>query len=66
MDLDSGIASGDLLKVYNGILEAVREISEHLRYNTSNKITTNNDFAHMNTTPSSRLVIYNHDGLLKL
>jgi hypothetical protein len=38
MDLDTGIATGDLLKVYNGILEAVREISEHLRYNTSNKI----------------------------
>jgi len=42
--MDSSIASGDLLKVYNGILEAVKDIADHLRYNTSNKITTANDF----------------------
>ena len=29
---------GDLGKVYEGILEAVKEIAEHLRYSTSNKI----------------------------
>jgi hypothetical protein len=37
-------ASGDLQKVYMGILEAVQEIAVHLRYNTSNKIKTENDF----------------------
>jgi len=42
--MDSSIASGDLLKVYNGILEAVKDIADHLRYNTSNKITSANDF----------------------
>jgi len=42
--MDSSIATGDLLKVYNGILEAVQQIAEHLRYNTSNKITSANDF----------------------
>jgi hypothetical protein len=42
--MDTTIATGDLLKVYNGILDACKEIAEHLRYNTSNKITTNNDF----------------------
>ena len=42
--MDSTIASGDLLKVYNGILEACQQIAEHLRYNTSNKITSANDF----------------------
>jgi sedoheptulose-bisphosphatase len=36
--------SGDLGKVYEGILEAVKEIAEHLRYSTSNKIQTTNDF----------------------
>jgi hypothetical protein len=35
---------GDLGKVYEGILEAVMEIAEHLRYSTSNKIQTTNDF----------------------
>jgi hypothetical protein len=29
---------GDIGKVYEGILEAVKEIAEHLRYSTSNKI----------------------------
>lgn len=42
--MDSSIASGDLLKVYNGILDAVKDIADHLRYNTSNKITASNDF----------------------
>jgi sedoheptulose-bisphosphatase len=42
--MDSSIASGDLLKVYNGILESVKDIADHLRYNTSNKIATANDF----------------------
>jgi fructose-1,6-bisphosphatase len=42
--MDSSIATGDLLKVYNGILEAVQQIAEHLRYNTSNKITSANEF----------------------
>jgi fructose-1,6-bisphosphatase len=37
-------AEGDLGKVYEGIFEAVLEIAEHLRYSTSNKITTQNDF----------------------
>ena len=36
--------SGDLGKVYEGILEAVKEIAEHLRFSTSNKIQTTNDF----------------------
>lgn len=35
---------GDLGKVYEGILEACKEIAEHLRYSTSNKIQTTNDF----------------------
>jgi len=30
--------------VYIGILDACKEIAEHLRYNTSNKITSANDF----------------------
>lgn len=42
--MDSSIAHGDLLKVYNGILDAIKDIAEHLRYNTSNKINTNNEF----------------------
>lgn len=41
--MDSAISSGELQKVYDAILEAVKEISVHLRYNTSNKINTNND-----------------------
>lgn len=36
--------NGELGKVYEGILEAVKEIAEHLRYSTSNKIQTTNDF----------------------
>lgn len=36
--------SGELGKVYEGILEAVKEIAEHLRYSTSNKIQTTNDY----------------------
>jgi hypothetical protein len=36
--------SGDIGKVYEGILEAVKEIAEHLRYSTSNKIQTTNDY----------------------
>lgn len=36
--------SGDLGKVYEGILESVKEIAEHLRYSTSNKIQTTNDY----------------------
>ena len=35
---------GDLGKVYEGIFEAVKEIAEHLRYSTSNKIQTTNEF----------------------
>jgi len=42
--MDTTMASGDLGKVYEGILEAVKEISQHLRYNTSNKITSANQF----------------------
>jgi hypothetical protein len=30
--------NGELGKVYEGILEACKEIAEHLRYSTSNKI----------------------------
>ncbi len=37
-------AEGKLHEVYLGILDAVMEIAEHLRYNTSNKIATSNDF----------------------
>lgn len=36
--------SGDLGKVYEGILESCKEIAEHLRYSTSNKIQTTNDY----------------------
>lgn len=36
--------SGDLGKCYEGILEACKEIAEHLRYSTSNKIQTTNDY----------------------
>ena len=36
--------TGDLGKVYEGILEAVKEIAEHLRYSTSNKIQSTNEF----------------------
>ena len=43
-NMDSSIASGDLLKVYNGILDSIKDIADHLRYNTSNKITASNDF----------------------
>ncbi len=36
--------SGDLGKVYEGILESLKEIAEHLRYSTSNKSQTTNEF----------------------
>ena len=36
--------TGDLGKVYEGILEAVKEIAEHLRDSTSNKIQSTNEF----------------------
>ena len=39
---DSQLATGDLQKVYNAILEAVAEIATHLRYNTCNKIESAN------------------------
>ena len=42
--MEATFAQGDLLKVYNGILEAVQDIATHLRYNTSNKITSQNNF----------------------
>jgi len=35
---------GELGQVYQGILDACSEIAEHLRYSTSNKIQTTNDF----------------------
>jgi hypothetical protein len=35
---------GELGEVYKGILEACKEIAYHLRYSTSNKIQTTNDF----------------------
>lgn len=35
---------GDLGKVYEGIFNSVTEIAEHLRYSTSNKIQTMNEF----------------------
>ena len=44
MDTSRPISTGNLQKVYEGILEACQEIAEHLRYNTSNKITSANDF----------------------
>ena len=34
----------DLQKVYHAILSACEEITMHIRYNTSNKITSANDF----------------------
>ena len=34
----------DLQKVYNALLLACEDITLHIRYNTSNKITTANDF----------------------
>ena len=34
----------DLQKVYHAILKACEEITVHIRYSTSNKITTANDF----------------------
>ena len=34
----------DLQKVYQAILKACEEITLHIRYSTSNKITTANDF----------------------
>ena len=34
----------DLQKVYEALLEACEQITMHIRYNTSNKITTANDF----------------------
>ena len=34
----------DLNKVYMALLKACEEITLHIRYNTSNKITTANDF----------------------
>lgn len=34
----------DLQKVYVALLEACEQITMHIRYNTSNKITTANDF----------------------
>ena len=36
--------TGDLGTVYEGILEACKEIAEHLRYSTVNKIQTTNSF----------------------
>ena len=42
--MEGSFATGDLLKCYNAILEACKEIAEHLRYNTSHKIGTQNDF----------------------
>ena len=49
--MDTGTANleilnlkGDLGKVYEGILEACKEIAEHLRYSTVNKIQTTNSF----------------------
>ena len=36
--------TGDLGKVYEGILESVKDIADHLRYSTSNKIQTTNDY----------------------
>ena len=44
MEIDSGLASGNLLKVYSGIEECVKQIAHYLRYKTGNKISTNNDF----------------------
>ena len=41
---ENHFAEGDLQKVYQAILEACEDIAAHLRYNTSNKITTANDF----------------------
>lgn len=35
---------GELGKVYEGIFEAVKDIADHLRYSTSNKIQTTNDY----------------------
>ena len=34
----------DLQKVYMALLSACEDITMHIRYNTSNKITTANDF----------------------
>jgi sedoheptulose-bisphosphatase len=34
----------DLQKVYEAVLEACEQITLHIRYNTSNKINTANDF----------------------
>ena len=41
------LANGDLQKVYDGILNAVRDISEHLRFNLSSKVETSNEFGEM-------------------
>jgi len=38
------VAEGNLQKVYEGILNACKEVSEHMRYHTSNKIESSNDF----------------------
>lgn len=35
---------GELGQVYQGILEACKDIAEHLRYSTSNKIQATNEF----------------------
>jgi fructose-1,6-bisphosphatase len=40
-------AHGDLQKVYDGILNAVREVAEHLRFNLSSKVETSNEFGEM-------------------
>jgi sedoheptulose-bisphosphatase len=43
-DMDIVEFKGELGKVYQGIFESVQEIAEHLRYSTSNKIQTTNEF----------------------
>jgi len=37
-------ADGNLQKVYEGILQACVDVAEHMRYHTSNKIITANEF----------------------
>ena len=41
------LALGDMQKVYDGIMHAVRDIAEHLRFNLSSKIETSNEFGEM-------------------
>jgi hypothetical protein len=41
------LAYGELQKVYDGILNAVRDISEHLRFNLSTKVDTSNEFGEL-------------------